>query len=370
VRKPVRAGSPVVVKIGSSSLTSVAGGLDDGAVRSVSDQLADLRSQGNAAVLVSSGAIAAGFPDLGFVERPTGIVDLQVAAAVGQTKLIARYGAAFKRHGIQVGQVLLTKDVLGSRTQYLNARAALQGMLANGVVPIVNENDTVVVDEVRLGDNDQLAAITAHLVSAGMLIILTDTHGLYSGDPRVSDTAELLAAVEHSDAILDRLRETSAKGALGSGGVATKIAAARMAAFSGIPTVIATSGADDAVSRAVAGDDIGTWIDPRPTSLSARKLWIAFGLPTSGTVTIDDGATAALRDAGRSLLAVGITAVSGSFECLQAIEILSRDGHIVAKGLARFSAAELEDVIGSHSSVVGGEVVHRDDLVILDMSHG
>ncbi|MCL1595628.1 MAG: glutamate 5-kinase [Actinomycetia bacterium] len=368
MRKAVPAALPVVVKIGSSSLTDASGEIDDTSIESLVGQLVALRSTGNAPVLVSSGAIAAGLPQLGISERPRTIADLQVAAAVGQTKLMARYGALFEVHGIGVGQVLLTKDVLGSRAQYLNARAALERMIALGIVPIINENDTVAVDEVRLGDNDQLAAIAAHLVGAGMLVILTDTDGLYSDDPRVSATAEFLAAVEHTDAILDRIRETTTTGALGSGGVSTKIVAARMAAFSGVPTVIAPSASDDAVARAVRGEDVGTWIDPRPSSLPARKLWIAFGVVTSGRICIDAGAEGAIRDSGRSLLAAGVSSVSGSFTRSQAVEVVSRDGHAVAKGLVRMSASEVAEVIGSHSSVAGGEVIHRDDLVILDVN--
>jgi glutamate 5-kinase len=364
MRHPVEAGTPVVVKVGSSSLTGEMGRIDGAKVEAVVRQTAGLVSDGYVPVLVSSGAIAAGFASLGFAERPIDIADLQASAAVGQMNLMARYGEAFGRLGIQVGQVLLTKDVLGSRIQYLNARSALAGMLAHGVVPIVNENDTVAVDEVRLGDNDQLAAMTAHLVSAGMLVILTDTEGLYSDDPRVSESAELLAAVEHSDAILDRLKVSMTKGALGSGGVSTKIVAARMAAFSGIPTVIAGSDAVDGVRRAVAGEAVGTWIGPRITSLSARKLWIAFGVPTSGLLTVDDGAAAALARHGGSLLAVGVTGVSGTFDRAEAVEVADAGGSILGKGLVRLSSGEINAAIGSHSSVIGGEVIHRDDLVV------
>lgn len=366
MRRPVEAGTPVVVKIGSSSLTGETGRIDEAKVEAVVRQTADLRAQGHPPILVSSGAIAAGFASLGFTARPTDIGDLQASAAVGQMNLMAQYGEAFARRGVQVGQVLLTKHVLGSRAQYLNARSALSGMLAHDVVPIVNENDTVAVDEVRLGDNDRLAAMTAHLVSAGMLVILTDTEGLYSDDPRVSDSAELLAAVEHSDAILDRLEASTSKGAVGSGGVATKIVAARMAAFSGIPTVIAASGSPDGVRKAVAGDAVGTWISPRSASLSARKLWIAFGVPSAGILTVDDGAAGALSQRGGSLLAVGVTSVSGTFERAQAVEVSGVAGDILGKGLVRLSSTELAEAIGSHSSLVGGEVIHRDDLVVFD----
>ena len=370
MRRPVADGDPVVVKVGSSSLTDTDGHLDASAIASVASQLASLREQGHPAILVSSGAIAAGFADLGFSERPSDIADLQVAAAVGQLQLMARYSEAFGRFGIQVGQILLTKDVLGSRTQYLNARAALGAMLKLGVIPIVNENDTVAVDEVAFGDNDQLAAITAHLVGAGMLMILTDTDGLYAADPELSDEVELLAAVRHSDTILDRIRESSARGVLGSGGAATKISAARMAAFSGVPTVIASSRLGGAVVGAVAGDEVGTWIDPRSESLSARKLWIAFGLPTSGTITIDNGAVAALVANGRSLLPVGVLDAHGSFERFQAVEVVAPDGALIAKGISRLSASEVHAVIGSHSSTAGGEVIHRDDLVVVAVNDG
>ncbi len=365
MRRPVAPGEPVVVKVGSSSLTDPKGHLDPDAVGSIVAHLAALRARGNAPILVSSGAIAAGFADLGFTERPSAIADLQVAAAVGQLQLMARYAEAFARHDVRIGQILLTKDVLGSRTQYLNARAALSAMTGRGIVPIVNENDTVAVDEVAFGDNDQLAAITAHLVGAGMLVILTDTDGLYSQDPGLGEGAELLAAVRHSDAILDRIRESGATGALGSGGVATKISAARMAAFSGIPTVIASSGTPGVVVDAVDGGDVGTWIEPMPSSLSARKLWIAFGLPVAGSITIDDGAVAALTTDGGSLLPVGVVAVDGQFDRSQAVEVLASDGSLVAKGISRLTSADVARVMGSHSSNAGGEVIHRDDLVVV-----
>ena len=365
MRRPVADGVNVVVKVGSSSLTGSGGGLDNAAVAAVVDQVAALVESGHPTVLVTSAAIAAGFPALGLTERPTAIADLQVAAAVGQSKIMERYSSLFGEHGIEVGQVLLTKDVLGVRGQYLNARSALGRMLELGVVPIVNENDTVAVDEVKFGDNDRLAAIASHLVGAGMLVLLTDTAGLFTDDPRLTEKAELLTAVEHSDEILDRIRVSTGRGALGSGGVATKVVAARMAAFSGVPTVIASAGVSDVVARAVAGDEVGTWIDPRETPLSARKLWIAFGLPSSGTLTIDDGAVRAVTQAGRSLLAAGVTAVEGTFERGEALEVSDSGGRLCAKGIARVSSDGISAQRGQHSSTVGGEVIHRDDLVVL-----
>jgi len=365
MRRPVSPGSPVVVKVGSSSLIGKDGGLDDRAVQSVVAHIVALEEKGYPPVLVTSGSIAAGFPSLGMARRPTDIAELQVAAAIGQTKLVERYATQFAVRGFAAAQVLLTKDVLGNRTQYLNARAALDRMLGLGVIPVVNENDTVAIDELKLGDNDQLAAITAHLVGAGMLVILTDTEGLFSEDPRLASEAQLLSAVEHTDGILDRIRGTTHTGALGSGGVATKVTAARMAAFSGIPTVIAGAGVQDVVVDAVGGSDVGTWIGPRPDSLSARKLWIAFGLPAVGSITVDEGAVDAIRAGGASLLAVGLTETEGDFSRGDAVEVLDGAGVLVAKGISRFGSEVLADTAGHHSDTIGGEVIHRDDLVVL-----
>jgi glutamate 5-kinase len=353
-----------VVKVGSSSLTGD-GGLDGAAVDTVVGHVEALWGGGHPTVLVSSGAVAAGLPVLGLTERPRDLPGLQVAAAVGQGRLMERYAAVFAARGRVVGQVLLTRDVLARREQYLHAREALERMLGLGVVPIVNENDTVVVDELRFGDNDRLAAIVSHLVGARMLVILGDTKGLYSGDPRLSDQAELLTAVRHTDEVLDELRRSSTRGVLGSGGVATKVAAARMAAWSGIPTVIAGASEPDVAVRAVAGDEVGTWVAPRESGLTARKLWIAFGLPAEGTVTVDAGAARAVVERGKSLLAAGITAVDGIFEPGAAVEVVADGGGLIGKGLAGLGASDLMQVQGQHSTVAGGEAIHRDDLVIL-----
>ena len=365
MRQPVAAGAPIVVKVGSSSLTNADGGLDDAAVRNVVQQVASMTHAGHPTVLVTSAAIAAGLPSLGMTERPTAIADLQVAAAMGQTKLMERYSNLFKEHGVVVGQVLLTKDVLGNRNQYLNARNALVRMLEFGFVPIVNENDTVVVDEVKFGDNDRLAAIASHLISAGMLIILTDTSGLFTEDPWLTSEAKLLTAIAHSDEVLDRIRAADGRGTFGSGGVATKVVAARMAAFSGIPTVIASAREVDGVQRAVAGDPVGTWVSPRQPPLNARKLWIAFGLPASGTVSIDKGAVDALTSGGRSLLAVGVKAVTGSFDRGDAVEVLGIDGTLCAKGITRVSSIEAAAMTQNGGNAVGIEFIHRDDLVVM-----
>jgi glutamate 5-kinase len=354
-----------VVKVGSSSLAPAGGGLDTGAVERVVEHADRLIAGGHPTVLVTSGAVAAGLPALGLTERPGDLPGLQVAAAVGQGRLMERYASLFARRGRVVGQVLLTRDVLARREQYLHAGAALERMLSVGVVPIVNENDTVVVDELKLGDNDRLAAIVSHLVDAGLLVILTDTEGLYRDDPRLSEDAQLLSAVRHTDQVLDELRRRTSRGSLGSGGVATKVAAARMAAWSGIPTVIASASEDDVVRRAVDGDDVGTWVAPHDSRLGARKLWIAFGLPSCGSVTVDDGAAAALIDRGKSLLAAGVRRVDGSFEGGDAVEVLTERGDLLGKGLAGMSSDELMLAMGRHSTEVGGAAIHRDDLVVL-----
>jgi glutamate 5-kinase len=365
VRRAVPPGKPVVVKIGSSSLSPEGGGLDVAAVERIVGHVEALWDAGHPTALVTSAAVAAGLPALGLRERPKDLPSLQVAAAVGQGRLMERYANVFARSDRIVGQVLLTRDVLARREQYLHARAALERMLSLGVVPVVNENDTVVVDELKLGDNDRLAAIVSHLVDAGMLIILTDTAGLYRDDPQLSDDAELLTAVRHTDEVLDELRRTGGRGALGSGGVATKVSAARMAAWSGIPTVIAAASEQDVARRAVSGNEVGTWVNPHDSRLGARKLWIAFGLPSLGTVTIDEGAAGAVIDRGKSLLAAGIRAVTGNFEVGEAVEIVTEHTSLIGKGLAGLSSAELRAAMGRHSAEVGGEAIHRDDLVVL-----
>ncbi len=365
MRRPAAPSSPIVVKVGSSSLAPTGGGLDPEAVGRIVDQIDALWSEGHPTVLVTSGAVAAGLPALEMEERPTDVPGLQVAAAVGQGRLMERYAREFADRGRVAGQVLLTRDVLAHRSQYLHAREALERMLALGVVPVVNENDTVVVDELKLGDNDRLAAIVSHLVGAGMLVILTDTEGLYSDDPRLADDAALLSAVRHTDEVLDDLWRRSRAGALGSGGVATKVAAARMAAWSGIPTVVADAAAPSGALRAARGEEVGTWVEPRDASLTARKLWIAFGLPAEGTLVIDAGAADALTERGKSLLTVGIVSVEGDFRDGAAVEVVLENGSLVGKGIAGMGAARLAAARGRHSSAAGGPAIHRDDLVVL-----
>jgi len=362
-RVTLTSGGRIVVKVGSSSLAKPDGGIDQVAIARVIQQICGLWDSGHRVVLVSSGAVAAGLPHVG--GRPRDITGLQVAAAVGQTRLMEHYSRAFAVEGRTVGQVLLTKDILGVRSQYLHARAALERMLEEGIVPIVNENDTVAVEELKLGDNDRLAAIVSHLVSADLLIMLTDTEGLYSADPNEGD-AELLSAVRHTDEILDEVAG-GRSGPLGSGGVATKVAAARMAAWSGIDTVIARADQDDVVGRIVRGESVGTHVTPHDSKLTARKLWIAFGQRAEGTVTIDPGAVQAMVERGGSLLAVGVTKVTGDFPPGAAVEVEDSTGALVAKGVSGLSAGRLREVMGRRTDEVGndGEAIHRDQLVVL-----
>jgi glutamate 5-kinase len=363
VRRPIPKGAVVVVKIGSSSLTRGLPGLDQEAIDGVAAQVAALRGAGYPTVLVTSAAVAAGLPALGATRRPSDVPGLQAAAAVGQSRLMQAYTRSFDSHDITVGQVLLTRNVLADRDQYLHARQAFERLLALGVVPIVNENDTVAIEELRLGDNDRLAAMVGHLVGAGLLLLLTDTSGLLSADPRTDEAATLLHAVEHTDAILDHLTQ-GGSGPLGSGGVSTKIAAARMAAWSGIPTVIASADDADAALSAVSGRTVGTWIEPRSQRLPARKLWIAFGQPSEGRIVVDAGARTAITRGGSSLLPVGVTSVEGDFRAGSAAEVVGPDTGLIAKGLSRFDADELRRRAGFRSE--HGEVaVHRDDMIVL-----
>lgn len=362
-REPPPPGSPVVLKVGSSSLTRPDGAVDGGAIERVMRQVNAFWESGHPAVLVSSGAVAAGSPAVG--GRPSDTTGLQVAAAVGQTLLMSHYSRAFPAIGRTVGQVLLTVDVLQMRAQYLHARGTLTRMLERGIVPIVNENDTVAIHGWKMGDNDRLAAIVSHLVSAGMLVLLTDTDGLYSADPR-SGEGEPIRVVRHRDPILDRVA-AGAPGPVGSGGVRTKVAAVRMAAWSGIPTVIARSDSPGVIDTIVRGGETGTYVVPGDTKLSAWKLWLAFGQQPGGTLRIDDGAVRALARRGGSLLPVGITGVEGDFPAGVSVEVRSPTGVLVGKGLVTSDSDQIRERMGKRTTDTGipSEVIHRDRLVVL-----
>ena len=357
-----------VVKVGTSSITSEHGELDDASLSKLCGELAHARAAGHEVVLVSSGAIAAGLPALGMATRPIDIGTLQAVAAVGQPLLMERIGAILGQHGLLAGQVLLTPHDFGVRSQYLHARETLRRLLDLGVIPVVNENDTVADDEIRYGDNDRLAALVSHLVGADVLVLLTDTAGLFTADPRLDDGASLIEEIAEVDAALEALAGGTGT-ERGSGGMATKLAAAKIAAWSGVRAVIAAADTPGVIGDAIEGRAVGTSFLPRAERLSSRKLWIAFARGAAGRIVVDDGARRALCTDHRSLLPAGVRGVEGSFDADDAVEIVDDAGTPFAKGLVRYPAAVLRDVAGRQTSDLAEglphEVVHRDDLVVL-----
>jgi glutamate 5-kinase len=361
----------VVTKIGTSSITTADGEIDDAAVAKFCAEAAALRAQGHRLVLVTSGAIAAGLPALGYTggDRPRDAVTLQAASAVGQTRLMRVYESALATHGLVSGQVLLAPLDFTIRQQYLHARATLGRLLDLGVVPVVNENDAIADDEIRFGDNDRLAALVAHLLAADLLVLLTDAPGLLTADPRLDSSASLIEEIVEVDHSLESLAGGTGS-ARGSGGMASKLAAAKIAAWSGVKAVIAQASRDGVLEAVVAGEaGVGTVVHPKTRRLPARKLWIAFAVGSSGTIVVDDGARRALLDRGVSLLPAGVATVKGSFEVDDAVEIAGPDGRVFAKGLVRLGSVGLRDVVGRRTTDLPEgmphEVIHRDDLVVL-----
>lgn len=360
-----------VVKIGSALLTDDGRSIDDRIITGLADQLCLLRGQGHEVLLVSSGAVAAGLLRLGDTTRPTGLHELQAAAAVGQSALLRRYEEAFAARGVLTAQVLLGHDDVEARDRYLNARGTLKTLLSRGVVPIINENDTVVTDEIRFGDNDTLAALVANLVDADVLVLLTDQAGLFDGDPRLASDACLIDHARASDRQLDSM--VGDGGRLGRGGMVTKLRAARLAARSGTETLIASGAETQVLQRLEAGEALGTWLESGDAPQNARRQWLASLVTARGEVELDDGAVAVLRESGRSLLPVGVRAVSGGF--VRGDVVLCRDaaGREVARGLCNYSAQETRQIMGRSSSEIaavlgyGGEaeLIHRDNLVLL-----
>jgi len=358
----------VVVKVGTSSLTAESGELDDDAMVKLCAEIAAARAAGHQVVLVSSGAIAAGLPALGLRERPRDIGTLQAVAAVGQPRLMERFGARFAEHGLVPGQVLLTPHDFGHRAQYLHARETFVRLMDLGVVPVVNENDTVADDEIRYGDNDRLAALVAHLVGAELLVLLTDTSGVFTADPRIDAAASLIEEIVEVDAALEAVAG-GAGTARGSGGMASKLAAAKIAAWSGVRAVIANAAEPDVVLGAIGDRVVGTVVQPRAERLSSRKLWIAFARGAAGRIVVDDGARRALVEGHRSLLPAGAAGGEGAFDAEDAVAGGDTAGRVFAKGLAGVSASTLRTIAGRRTDQLPDgtphEVVHRDDLVIL-----
>ena len=359
----------VVVKIGTSSITDDSGDVDMPAVGKLCAEVATARQAGHRVVVVTSGAITAGLPALRLDRRPTDLATLQAVSAVGQSRLMRVYDDLLAGHGLVGGQVLLAPLDFVHRSQYLHARQTLLRLLELGVVPIVNENDAIADDEIRFGDNDRLAALVAHLVGAELLVLLTDTPGLYTADPRLHEDASLIEEIVEVDHELERGAGGSA-GERGSGGMASKLAAAKIAAWSGVRAVIAAADRPDVIAAACGGElGIGTSIRPRDRRLPARKLWIAFAVGSSGTIVVDDGARRALVERNTSLLPAGVREVEGSFDADDAVEIAGPDGRVFAKGLSRHPAVRVKEWAGKRTTDLPAdlphEVVHRDDLVVL-----
>ena len=358
----------VVVKIGTSSLTDETGAIQEASIIKLCDEVAVVRRAGHEVIIVTSAAISAGLPALGFVgTRPKDILTLQAAAAVGQSRLLRSYDAALAAHDIVGGQILVSPANFFERRQYLHARQTLQRLLQLGVVPIVNENDAVADDEIRFGDNDRISALVAHAVRSDLLVLLTDMAGLYTADPRVDAGATLVDDVYEVDQELERAAG-GAGSKRGSGGMASKLAAARMAAWSGVRTVIAASTRADVVIDAVDGRaGVGTVIHPQTRRLSARKLWIAFAMSAAGRIDVDDGAYQALVKGGGSLLRPGVAKVHGAFGAESGVEIATADGAVFAKGVTRYSSTELGSGADGPAPIAPSspEVIHRDDLVLL-----
>lgn len=366
-----RTGQVVVAKIGTSSITDHHGDIDQAAVAKFVAEVAQLRAAGHRVVVVTSGAIAAGLPAIGLGgdRRPTDAVTLQAVSAIGQSRLMRVYDESFAAHGLVAGQVLLAPLDFGIRQQYLHARGTLARLLELGVVPVINENDAIADDEIRFGDNDRLSALVAQLIGADLLVLLTDAPGLLTADPRIDSQASLIEEVLEVTAELERVAG-GAGSARGSGGMASKVAAAKMASWSGVRAVIAAAHRTDVLVDAVDGvAGVGTVVQPRAQRIGARKLWIAFAVESSGRITVDEGARRALLERGVSLLPAGVTGVSGGFLADQGVEIAGPDGAVFAKGLARVAAADLAPVAGRRTTELPEgmvhEVVHRDDLVIV-----
>ncbi len=361
-----------VVKIGSALLTNDGRGLNLDGISEWVAQMASLRQRGIEIVLVSSGAVAEGMSRLGWNKRPQTLHELQAAAAVGQMGLVQAYESRFKAFGLHTAQILLTHDDLSNRKRYLNGRSTLRTLLELGVVPVVNENDTVVTDEIRFGDNDTLGALVANVIEADLLVILTDQSGMYDQDPRNNPDAKLLTEVNASDSRLEAMAGGSA-GALGRGGMLTKVRAARLACRSGAATLIAYGREPDVLNRLYQGENVGTLFVPDVEPMLARKQWLAGHLQLRGKLMLDAGAVRALREAGKSLLPAGVRSVEGAFLRGEMVSCIDETGREIARGLINYSADETRKMMGQPSGriqeVLGyvdePELIHRDNLIVV-----
>ena len=372
MKSVIQKATRIIIKVGSSLVTNDGRGLDHAAIARWASQIADLRARGKEVVLVSSGAIAEGMLRLGFEQRPTDIHELQACAAVGQMGLAQIYESSFRAHGLGTAQVLLTHADLADRERYLNARSTLMTLLRLGVVPIINENDTVVTDEIKFGDNDTLGALVANLIEADALVILTDQQGLFSADPRQDPVAYLIASAQAGDPSLEAMAG-GAGSSIGRGGMLTKILAAKRAARSGAHTVIAWGRDSDVLTRLANGEAIGTQLTAPTGRLTARKQWMTDHLHTAGEVVLDAGAVQKLTQEGKSLLPVGVIEVRGEFGRGAVITCVGEDGHPLARGLSNYTSSETRRIMRRPSAGIeailgflnGPELIHRDNMVLL-----
>jgi len=362
----------IVVKVGSSLVTNDGNGLDQAAIAAWAAQIAALALQGKQIVLVSSGAVAEGMQRLGWKKRPTAVNELQAAAAVGQMGLVQMYESCFSQHHLRTAQVLLTHDDLADRKRYLNARSTLRTLLDMKVIPIINENDTVVTDEIRFGDNDTLGSLVANLIEADTLVILTDQQGLYTADPRRNPDAVFVHHATAGDTALEEMAG-GAGSSVGTGGMLTKILAAKRAARSGAHTVIASGREKDVLVRLGAGEAVGTHLEATQMKMAARKQWLADHLRTTGKLVLDAGAVKVLKADGKSLLPIGVTAVEGYFERGDVVACVDAEGKEIARGLVNYSANESVRIMRKSSSEIESilgyvdeaELIHRDNLILL-----
>ena len=369
---PLKTARRFVVKVGSSLVTNQGQGLDHAALARWAEQIVELRKMNREVVLVSSGAVAEGMQRLGWKKRPSAVHELQAAAAIGQMGMVQAYEQCFSRHNLLTSQILLTHDDLADRKRYLNARSTLRTLLALGVIPIINENDTVATDEIRVGDNDMLGSLVTNLIEADVMVILTDQAGLYEADPRKDPHAKLVTEADATDPALEKMAG-GAGSQIGLGGMITKIIAAQRAARSGAHTVIASGHEPNALTRLANGERIGTLLTAKSATMAARKQWLADHLQTRGSVILDKGAVSALKKGGSSLLPIGVYEVTGEFERGEAVSCMDEHNTEIARGLINYSASETRRILRTPSNEIEAklgyvdepELIHRDNLVLL-----
>lgn len=362
----------MVIKMGSSSLTSKAGGLDKVNMRRFVNEVSSLIKRGIEVIIVTSGAIAAGLENLNIKKKPEDITLLQAAASIGQVELMRLYSNLFLTSGLKIGQILLTHEDTTRRKQYLNIKNTIKKLIGLNIVPVINENDSVAVDEIKFGDNDELAALVAILAESDILIILTDIDGMYDKNPRIYSDAKLISYIDKINEDIEK-----AAGGIGStygiGGMESKIKAAKICSFSGIKTIIANSRRKNILNKIIAGEDVGTFFAPQTVKkVKSIKKWIAFGMKTKGGIVIDRGAEEAVLNKGKSILAVGVVKVDGKFNKGDTLKVFSLDSKLIAKGISNFSSEDIEKIKGKNRDKIlsefdtsmCSEVIHRDCLVV------